>query len=123
MCDIVKEIAIININKYPSETGTYTIYSNLTKSFPLFKDLIARQVEILDPEIFIFGNTFNFYKDTFGILDKHKLPESSNSYRCDCYLKVKKLFIDTYHPANTQIKREKYCNQIINAVNNWRSIF
>jgi hypothetical protein len=122
LCDIVKEIAIINVNKMPSETGTHTLWSNLERAFPRFRELISEQIKTLDPQIYIFGHTFYLYKEMLNIKNDHKLPESANNHRCDLYLKDNKLFIDTYHPAQTKLTWEKYCNQIITAAQQWRNM-
>lgn len=119
MCDVIRSIAIINANKFASKTGTYTIYANLKSGFLECKEIIQNQIEVLQPQIHVFCNTFSLYKDLFALTEKHKMSQSKNFNKCTMYSKNGKLFLDVYHPANTTLQREVYINQIINASKIW----
>lgn len=119
MCDIIKNILIINVNKYPSSTGTYTNYSNLALAFKEFKSLIKTQVETLQPQVYIFGNTFSIYKEFFNLTDIEKDEKSKKFDNCDIYIRDGNLYLDVYHPSNLSLKRETYVDQIIESVEYW----
>ena len=113
MCDVIKSIAIINANKFPSKTGTYTTDKNLREGFIKFKKLIQTQIDVLKPEIYIFCGTFHLYQDMFGLTYENK----SDEY----WIRDMdgKLFLEVYHPANRQQKKADYVNEIVGAVENW----
>ncbi len=119
MCDVVQSIAIINANKMPSKTGTYTLHKNLTDGFGSFKNLIQKQIQVLQPQVHIFCNTFHLYKDLFNLTDREIIPQSDYLKKCTVYYKEDKLFLDVYHPANRILDRETYVDQIIKAIKVW----
>ena len=119
MCEIIKSIAIINANKFPSKTGTYTTYPNLNSGFIECKDIVEKQIKVLKPQIHIFCSTFYLYKDYFELTEENKFTPQDDIDYCNMYFKDEKLFLDVYHPANTTLKREVYVNQIIKAAEIW----
>lgn len=116
MCQVVSSIAIINANKWPSKTGTFTLYKNLVEGFQQSKSIIEKQIDILKPEIHIFGSTFFLYKEMFGLEANH-LKETNPVV--EVWEKDGKLFLNTYHPANRIVKREDYVNRLVGAVKKW----
>jgi hypothetical protein len=118
MCQILDQVAIINANKEPSITGTYTTYKNLNSGFQKYKKIILKQIEVLKPQIHIFCGTFYLYKDIFALTDDD-IVISSNLERCKVWHKNNKLFLDVYHPANRVQRRKNYVNEIIESVKNW----
>ena len=117
MCNVVRSISILNANKFPSKTGTYTTSKNLNEGFNKCKELIENQIEVLQPQINIFCSTFYLYKNYFGLSDEHLISEDPE-YNW-ILEKDGKLFLNVYHPANRRKKREVYVNKIVNAVENW----
>jgi hypothetical protein len=120
MCDVIKNIAIINASKLPSKTDTVTTYPNLNEGFSRDKDLVFSQVEVLQPEIHIFCRTFYLYKNSLGLTDEHRVIVENNFENCEVYLMDSKLYLDVYHPSNTKQLNEMYVNQIIKAVKFWK---
>jgi hypothetical protein len=117
LVDVIQQIAIINANKNASITGTYTESGNLEAGFNKWKDITTRQIDILKPNVFVFASTFYLYKDLLEIKD-HNLIESD--YKgCNIFEKDQNLYIDTYHPAQTQMSQVIYVDQIIEAVQLW----
>lgn len=119
MCDVIQNIAIINANKMPSITGTYTLHKNLTEGFDSFKELIQQQIQVLQPQVHIFCNTFHLYKDLFNLTDSEIVSQSDYLKKCTVYYKEDKLFLDVYHPANRILDRETYVDQIIESIKGW----
>lgn len=114
MCKVIKNIAIINANKHYSETGTWTDDNNLLNGFKKFENILTKQIDLLDPNVLIFGNTFYLFKDFFQINEEHKITELSEDGLLHTYFKNGKIFLDAYHPAS---RKKGYIDSIINSVN------
>lgn len=102
----LKQIAIININKLPAHrtSGDMSIeYSN-------WKPILFWQLYLYNPNIIIFGNTYNYFADDLRLGEKYKFSDSSYFL-----IKDKQLFIDVYHPAR---KGKDYFNDIVDIVKN-----
>lgn len=117
MCDVVKNVAFINSQKLPSKNVTRTDINDLIESISKNSDLLKRQVNLLNPNVLIFGNTFNLYKEILDI-SISDLVDYENGIKY--IVKDGKLYISTYHPAQTQIKRNLYVDGIISLVEKWK---
>jgi hypothetical protein len=115
MCEVVKQILIINANKSFSKTGTYTTSLNLEEGFERYKDINLKQLELYKPNVLIFGNTFHLYQDLLEIEENHRVQSYTNDEPINVFIKNKIIYIDAYHPARP-MAREKYINPIIKAV-------
>jgi len=115
MCDIVRQIAFINSQKLPSKGVTNTDFGDLWESIAKNSDLLKKQINLLNPNVFIFGNTIGLYKDILEI-DLNKLK---NFGSCKYFIKNEKLFISAYHPSQKTITRDKYVNDIISLIEKW----
>ncbi len=116
MSKIVREIAFINAQKLPAKGVTVTNYSDLVESIEKFGDLIHRQIELLEPNVFIFGNTVSLYKEMLNLNEEFIINGS-----CSYLVKDGKLYIDAYHPAQKLHGGETYVNDIINTVRRWKN--
>jgi hypothetical protein len=114
LTSVIRDIAIVNVQKLPARNVTYTDSRDITKAFENHKHLLKRQLEILNPDIIIGASTLHLFKDIFDINDGANHKESITYY-----FKDKKLFIDAYHPAQTIISRQVYVNDIISAAKDW----
>lgn len=112
MCEIVRQIAIINSQKLPSNGVTKTNFSDLEESVQNISDLLERQIILLKPNVFIFANTVNLYQK---ILD-YSLDEFTKINNISYLFKGGNLFINTYHPAQRTISREVYVNDVISII-------
>ncbi|MBA9078200.1 hypothetical protein [Rufibacter quisquiliarum] len=122
MCDVINKVALINANKFPSLTGTRTIWKNLAQGYQSCKDIILQQIATLQPDIHIFCGTFLLYRERFGIGNEHAVERKKGFENCGAWIKDGKLFMDVYHPAQTKQTREVYVDQIVNAVAYWKLI-
>ncbi|WP_066829619.1 hypothetical protein [Rufibacter ruber] len=122
MCDVINKVAIINANKFPSVTGTHTVWKNLAQSFESCKGIIQQQIATLQPDIHIFCGTFHLYREMFEIRDEHLVSPREGFDTCGVWMKDGKLFMDVYHPANRRQKRAVYVNQIVKTAEFWRLI-
>lgn len=117
MTQILKQIAYINISKMPNRKQSDDGY--IVSCYEQWKEILFKQIELYNPDVIIFGNTFKYFRNDLGICnDTNKEPYSDNGIT-HAYLKENKtqLYLDVYHPAQTQCSREKYVDSIIRAIN------
>lgn len=107
----IKKIAHINVKKCAG--GASAVSKEIQNFYIKHKSLLHEQIEIINPDIMIFGGTFGYFADYFE--NKEKVQESIPVYKFK-----NKLLIDIYHPNNRTMKQEIYCDSIINAVKNWK---
>lgn len=99
MCDIIRNIAVMNIKKSGGESKS--TYEEISAYAYADREEIVREIELIDPGIIVCGSTF---KDINRITDnKIKKEKESNDnwfYYSDAIGNKKRLYIDYYHPAN-----------------------
>ena len=104
--DVLKELAYINVKKIPG--GGTSKEGEITSFFNNHKELLIEQINSLQPEVIIFGNTMKYFTN--------ELKLKTNSYdSVDYAIYNNKLLIDAYHPnyvSRGGIKGEKYFNDI-----------
>lgn len=113
MAEIIRSVAVINIKKLPGFTRTYD-YGSICNAYNKHKDVLLKQIDTYNPDIIIGGSTLQLFFNDLGIRDKLK-----NNRTVDYAIKNSQLFISAYHPAQTQLKRHDYVNDIINTVREW----
>jgi hypothetical protein len=115
MCDVVRQVAFINAQKLPSKNYTTSHQNDLWESVNQYADILKDQITLLNPNVLIFANTIDLYKDILQ-LDLNKLERSGS---CQYIQKEGKLFISAYHPSQRTIPRNQYVNDIIKLVEMW----
>ena len=115
LAKIVREVAFINAQKLPSLGGTRTNMEDIRVSIKKYGDILLRQIELLNPNVFIFANTFNSYIPLLNLNEAELIHHGSCSY----VAKEGKLYINAYHPAQTQVGGNVYTNDIVEVVKNW----
>ena len=118
MCDVVRQVAFINAQKLPAKSYTSTHYNDLWESVSQYADILKDQIELLDPNVLIFGNTIELYKDILN-LDLKNLQRSGT---CQYIQKEGKIFISAYHPSQRTIPRDQYVNDIVHLVAKWTTM-
>ena len=115
MADIVKQIAVINVNKLPGLSRTYD-YGLISEAYNKNKNILLEQIRVYNPDIIIGGYTLNLFFDDLGI-KRDNMPKHGS---VDFAIKDGKLFIDAWHPAQTaKVGRKEYVNDIINTAKDW----
>lgn len=117
MCDVVRHTAFINSQKLPSKGVTNTDFSDLWQSIALHSPLLKEQINLLDPNVFIFGSTANLYEKILD-LDLKQLKRNGS---CLYLTKENKLNISAYHPSQRSVVRSKYVNDIVEVVELWHN--
>lgn len=115
----MSKIAHINVKKYGG--GSNAKYKPIQNFYNQYKDLIHEQIEIINPDVLIFGGTFGYFANVY-FEGKKPLSEQPNEFTT-LYKYKDKLLIDTCHP-NSGYRRlggtqKEYCDGIINAVKKW----
>jgi hypothetical protein len=115
MKQIIKSVAIINTQKLPAKNHSTTNDRDLHQSINKYYDLLEAQLELINPNVIIFGNTFKYYKDLLKIEDSEIVK--GNVWHVS---KEGKLYISAYHPVQTQTSKKDYVNDIVSVVEKWK---
>jgi len=122
LAEIMKHIAIINIKKTPG--GEETNQKVLEVFFNKHKDLILRQIKMIEPSVVIVANEMKLLKpllklDSCGKENIDYINFSEKGKRQTFKFKHK-LFISAYHP-NARIKHRYYAGEIYKEYQKWLS--
>lgn len=95
--DVLRKVAYINVKKIP---GGGRAFWNVIRPYYLEnKKAIHEQVNIINPNVIIFGNTYSYFDDDFfeffGELTENKSNNSLHIYNNKNYL-----LLHAYHPNN-----------------------
>lgn len=115
--DTLLQIAYINVGKMPAHT--ISSYSDIKNKYKLWKGILLKQIELYNPDVLIFGNTFQYFKT--DLLDKRC---SCRNYKgwVDAYAFKGKLYLDCYHPSNRHKDKDKYyVDTIVTAYKKWET--
>lgn len=116
MMNVVHSIAAINIRKLPGLTRTRD-FQPIVDAYNKNKEIVLRQIDTYDPEIVIGASTLELLFPDLGISE----AEIQRKGDIDIVEQPKRVLINAYHPAQTVIPRQKYVDNIITAVKNWRA--
>ena len=112
MAQCLNKICLVNINKKPAFHRSNDLEIGI--KYQYWKPILFWQMKVYDPQIVIFGNTFQHFWEDMSI-------NSDNIMHGDCvdYIATEKvLYISAYHPAQTTITRDRYVNGIIDIIKN-----
>lgn len=112
MIEVLKSTAFINAQKLPSKNVTSTHFNDLCESLEKYHDLLIRQIRLVDPNVLIFANTFNVYRNYLGLEEITPIPHGTINY----IFHEGKLHIDAYHPAQRTVKGFRYTDDIVSVV-------
>lgn len=119
MKDILKKIAAINIQKLPAHTTSNDF--EISSAYYSHKELLFKQIEIINPDIIIGGNTLKYFKNDLQF-DKLQTSNTNEKY-VEHYFDEKRIYIDAYHPstfgAQAGWSKELYIDSIIETVEKW----
>jgi hypothetical protein len=109
--NVLRQIAVINVNKLPGDTRTN--FKTLKYAFKEFEPYLINQINEINPQIIIGGNTLWLFRKIFNISDSEaeKLYPSLWAFEKDG-----RLWLDAYHPQQTKITHKDYYRQITNRV-------
>lgn len=106
--DVLKQIAYVNIKKVGG--GSKSVKSELQEHFEKSKQLLINQIDEFNPDVVIFGNTYQFFEKELG------LNQMNIFGTCHATAKKNRIYIDAYHP-NVRMNGKDYFEDIIKAYN------
>ena len=110
MLNEIRSIAWLNISKMPGGKVSSDVYiGNAYRD--IWQPVLQAQLEAYQPDVIIFGKTFQHCHDKF--VKKVKIEKYCNSM-LDFYVADDKVLIDTYHPGR---KGGLYVDALIDALN------
>ncbi|MBG6111360.1 hypothetical protein H4V97_000466 [Flavobacterium sp. CG_23.5] len=123
---VVKQIAYININKFPADSSSND--KEIKEAYNEGKVELLKQIEYLNPNIIIFGNTLKYFeyedlsKINWDISKTEKKYADKNTNNTAFYIiSPDKLCINAYHPSYPKIADKTYWNEIKNTFIFWKS--
>ncbi len=130
MPKILQQIAYVNLSKMPGKPTS--IMSEVACAYETWRDVIYKQFCLYNPDVIIFGNTYEcLYADDEIIkgIKEDSAKRYSNTSKTKTMLRALelngKLYLDAFHPSEfrrtLQFKAD-YVNTIIQAVEDWRKL-
>ena len=117
MADILGQIAFINIDKMPGNNCSSEI---IGQTYETWKEILWEQIDLYKPDVIIFGNTFDFFKEDMVGSETEPLKKySENSIEyIHAYKKGSQLLLNAYSPRNKVpgSTKEAYVNLILDAI-------
>jgi hypothetical protein len=108
----LKSIAYINVNKCPGTPRSDP--ASIAASFHRNRDILGRQVAIINPEVIIAGNILHLFYEDFDLHSEDlKCASSVGFCRRDG-----RLYVNAYHPAYWGCAEERYVNDLVAAIRN-----
>ena len=105
-------IGIINVSKMPNLTLSDNSY--IQKQYEIWKPILLEQIQLYNPDILIFGNTFScFRKDIFTNEEISKQQVIDQR----AFLRNKKLYLNWYHPCYFAMSDSDYINPLLDDIN------
>ena len=122
---VVQQIAYININKLPADSSSNDW--EIKKAYNEGKNKLLMQIENLQPNIIIFGNTLKYFEtedlakigwDIKNTEKKYAEIETKNT--AFYIISDDKLCINAYHPSYPKIADKIYWQEIRKTFNLWK---
>ena len=110
---ILRKIAFINVQKLAASTKSYDPI--IREAYHENKEILLKQIEVYNPDIIIGGSVLPFFFKDLGLTDAKRVVEN-NDYT---FISNGKLYINSYHPSQTQETHESFCSGIIQAAKDW----
>lgn len=124
--EAMQQVAYININKYPA--GSVSNYTTIKQAYADNKQVILNQIKECDPNIIIFGGTWNYFEtedlksigwDINSTEAKHVDETHVGTATTFFNISPTKVCINAYHPAYPRIADKAYWFEIKDAVKKW----
>jgi len=113
MINSLKSAAWINIQKLPGKYVTRTWMDDIYDAFKINKEIIESQIELLDPQVIICAGTFGIIKN------EYPFSKWRNNVLENVFESNGRLYIQTYHPSQRTITRERYVDGIVQSIKAW----
>ena len=114
MLNILKKMAIMNVQKFPAETTTNN--NDISNAYIKHSSILLKQIETYNPDIVIGGNTLHNFIQDLGLGDIYKTYDEY-----DYWIKDNRLYIEVEHPAfrGNEEAKEEYVDDIVRISKNF----
>ncbi|MBO4720456.1 MAG: hypothetical protein J5658_11360 [Prevotella sp.] len=109
MANVLKKIAYINVSKMPGYTKSDG--EKIRSAYSNWRDVLLEQIKMYEPQIIIFGYTFELFKNDLMGMDTEPIYREDGVIHV--YEKDGAKLLDVYHPNQRIISRELYIDSII----------
>lgn len=116
--DCIKSTAYINVKKYAG--GAQAIDKEVSNFYNEYSDLLNEQIDIINPDVIIFGGTMKYFNAESFLRYGNKTFNDESESHLQKYLYGNKLLLSTLHPNNRSVTQQKYCDSIIQVINEWK---
>ena len=101
MGDVMKETVILNLSKMPAGTTSNDSFANNFDNY--WSAILKEQIELYDPQVVIFGNTFDSCWRLFVDENSSPIKIINNPQNGRCFINLYKAqgryLLDAYHPG------------------------
>ncbi len=114
MVKVMHNIAYLNVSKMPGNSKSTP--TNIENCYQQWKPILDKQIETYNPDVIIFGNTFEHFRNDFngnGLECIDSYPGWIDIYQCN-----NRLLFAAYHPLQ-RCGDEEYINTLIDALNTY----
>lgn len=115
LCRHLMDVVLLNINKMPAEGGTNS-RRVMTAEFENWKDIVMAQIEVYDPQVIIFGYSFQYFRDARLFPGAQAQKDADNVYGQVVFKYKDKLLVDAYHP---QIYTDEMIDSIVRSIHRY----
>jgi hypothetical protein len=125
LIDARQRVGQINVCKIKTTTGKYSA-QDLTDGYNIWKSVLDKQINALQPELIICGNTLQYFPKTNDYLERTEnnkkllasiVPNNNEKF---CYYPEKdKLLINIHHPSDRNVNWEHCINELVGIVSDW----
>jgi hypothetical protein len=112
MVEVLQQISYINIKKAPG--GAVSNSDELNDAYNLGKEIIHKQIELINPDVIIGGNTLGYLIEDYKLSEFKVAGKNNINYA----IKDDRLFINSYHPQYLSRQNENYKGEYINEIVN-----
>lgn len=113
VADSLKNIAYINVKKFPGKTTSNT--AEIEKYYEKFRPLLLHQIQVINPDIIIGGRVLPLFLNDFGLCHTDFASGGHASY---C-VRNQKLYISAYHPGQwSAVRKDVYVDEIVSIIKN-----
>ncbi|MDE6410215.1 MAG: hypothetical protein K2K81_08250 [Muribaculaceae bacterium] len=113
MVELLKQSAYVNLNKMPGKT----ISGNMREKYNLWREIILEQIEAYNPDIIIFGGTFDTMKEDLRLTTDQPIIKTPTEEIAHFYRDRKgRLLVNAMHPAQHHISWDYYIDEIVDRI-------
>lgn len=112
MAKVMQRIAYLNVSKMPGYNTSNK--NNIEQCYVQWKPILNRQIETYNPDVIIFGYTFEHFRNDFKEKGLEQIGNIPNWI--DVYKSGNRILFDAYHPSR---KGREYVNTLIEALNEY----